>query len=293
MDQGKADIGSRLRQARQRRGLSLRDIANVTKISTLALKAIERNEFGRLPGGVFRRAYVRAFAAEVGLDADELVREYRSRFDPEPVADSQPTHGAGWNGGGFRLGGRAAGAVVGLGLLAGGLLLSRPAQVPQMMPDEELVLSERATGLPDSTALTTESEGVAPSLATAVAATRDAAFRVEMRFTGWCWVSAAADGERVLHRLMRPGETTLIEAQRTITLRLGDASAVIYSVNGAAGQPLGGKGEAVTVQISSDSVDRLHGEPPSEPPEDPGDARLSPRPARHGQEANRPRESAV
>jgi transcriptional regulator with XRE-family HTH domain len=292
MDQGKADIGSRLRQARQGRGLSLRDIANATKISALALEAIERNEFGRLPGGVFRRAYVRAFAAEVGLDADELVREYRSRFDPEPVADSQPMHGASWDARMLMLGGLAAGAA-GIGLLSGGLLLSWLAQVPEMLPDEELVLTERATGLPDTTASIAESEAVEPSLATAVAETRDAALRLEMRFTRWCWVSAAADGERVLHRLMRPGEKSLLEARRMITLRLGDASAVIYSVNGATGQPLGGKGEVVTVQISSDSVDRLQGEPGGEHPDDTSDARLSPRPARHGQEANRPRESVI
>jgi cytoskeletal protein RodZ len=87
MNDGRADIGARLRQARERRGLSLRDIASVTKISMMALKAIERNEFGRLPGGLYRRAYVRSFAAAVGLDADEVAREYRSRFEPEqPVS---------------------------------------------------------------------------------------------------------------------------------------------------------------------------------------------------------------
>jgi cytoskeletal protein RodZ len=77
------DIGSRIRQAREQRGLTIRDIANTTKISTAALNAIEHNDFARLPGGVFSRAYVRAFATEVGLDADELTREYRARVEIE------------------------------------------------------------------------------------------------------------------------------------------------------------------------------------------------------------------
>lgn len=56
MDQT-TDIGSRLRQFREERALTLRDIATTTKISLTALAAIEHNDFGRLPGGVFRRAY--------------------------------------------------------------------------------------------------------------------------------------------------------------------------------------------------------------------------------------------
>ena len=79
------DIGSRLRQARETRGLALADIAAATKISMTALVAMEHNDFARLPGGVFRRAYVKAFAAEVGLNADELARDYLAMFETEPA----------------------------------------------------------------------------------------------------------------------------------------------------------------------------------------------------------------
>jgi transcriptional regulator with XRE-family HTH domain len=85
-------IGDRLKRARIARGLSLSDIAGRTKISPPSLTAMERNDFARLPGGVFRRAYVRAFAEEVGLDAEALVREYRARYEPDdfPVAPAPP-----------------------------------------------------------------------------------------------------------------------------------------------------------------------------------------------------------
>lgn len=53
MDQIATDIGSRLRQAREKRGLTLRDIATTTEISMTALAAIEHNDFARLHSGVF------------------------------------------------------------------------------------------------------------------------------------------------------------------------------------------------------------------------------------------------
>jgi transcriptional regulator with XRE-family HTH domain len=74
------DFGARLRRARESRGLSLRDIANVTKISTLVLEALERGDAGRLPGGVFSRAFVREYAKQVGLDPEQAVRDFVEAF---------------------------------------------------------------------------------------------------------------------------------------------------------------------------------------------------------------------
>jgi cytoskeleton protein RodZ len=78
------DFGGKLRQARERRGVSLRQIAASTKISVAALEALERNDVSKLPGGIFSRAFVRSYAAEVGLDPDETVREFLERFHGEP-----------------------------------------------------------------------------------------------------------------------------------------------------------------------------------------------------------------
>src|SRR2546423_7455172 len=75
-----SDFGGKLRLARERRGISLRQIADSTKISIAALEALERNDVSKLPGGIFSRAFVRAYAVEVGLDPDETVREFLDRF---------------------------------------------------------------------------------------------------------------------------------------------------------------------------------------------------------------------
>ena len=71
-----SDLGTRLKRAREERGLPLSDIANRTKISVTALDALERNDLSRLPGGIFGRAFVRAYAVELGLDPDQTVADF-------------------------------------------------------------------------------------------------------------------------------------------------------------------------------------------------------------------------
>lgn len=105
------DFGAHLRQAREQHGVSLHQIAERTKISVLALEALERNDISRLPGGIFTRAFVRAYAREVGLDPEDTVRRFLSRFpdaageetersheaNPERIeVDESPTRGGAW-----------------------------------------------------------------------------------------------------------------------------------------------------------------------------------------------------
>jgi cytoskeletal protein RodZ len=78
------DFGGRLRQAREARGVSLREIAGRTKISVVALAALERNVVSKLPGGIFSRSIVKSYASEVGLDPDGTVQEFLDRFDQDP-----------------------------------------------------------------------------------------------------------------------------------------------------------------------------------------------------------------
>lgn len=70
------DLGARLKHAREARGLPLGAIANRTKISVTALEALERNDLSKLPGGIFGRAFVRAYAGELGLDPDKTVADF-------------------------------------------------------------------------------------------------------------------------------------------------------------------------------------------------------------------------
>jgi transcriptional regulator with XRE-family HTH domain len=86
------DFGATLRQAREQRGTSLRAIADATKISLPALEALERNDISHLPGGIFTRSFVRAYAREVGLDPEDAVRRFIASVPgQEPsAADAAP-----------------------------------------------------------------------------------------------------------------------------------------------------------------------------------------------------------
>ena len=84
------DFGSRMRQVREQRGISLRQIAEATKISVSALEALERNDISRLPGGIFSRAFVRSYAAEIGVDPEQTVREFLSQFPHDSVTAGSP-----------------------------------------------------------------------------------------------------------------------------------------------------------------------------------------------------------
>lgn len=85
-----ADFGARLREARERRGVSLRTIADATKISVRALEALERNDISQLPGGIFSRAFVRAYANEVGLDPEQATTEFITQFPHDFVTQGHP-----------------------------------------------------------------------------------------------------------------------------------------------------------------------------------------------------------
>ena len=77
-------IGDTLRRERQRRNLELPKIAGELKISVRFLEAMEQDEFGKLPGGVFTKSFVRQYAGFLGLDAEELAAEVGHSVEPEP-----------------------------------------------------------------------------------------------------------------------------------------------------------------------------------------------------------------
>jgi cytoskeleton protein RodZ len=79
LSEGKVRVGSfgeRLRREREMRGVSLDDIAACTKIGTRLLRALEEEHFQLLPGGIFNKGFVRAYAKYLGLNEDEAVADY-------------------------------------------------------------------------------------------------------------------------------------------------------------------------------------------------------------------------
>src|SRR5712692_5408800 len=69
-------IGEKLRLARETRGIALREISEQTRISMRYLEAIESDDYRRLPGGIFNRSFIRAYAKFVGYDEREAIEDY-------------------------------------------------------------------------------------------------------------------------------------------------------------------------------------------------------------------------
>src|SRR5438477_3981375 len=90
-DRSVGDFGGKLRDARERRGISLRQIATATKSSIAAHEALERNDISRLPGGIFSRAFVRSYAIEVGLDPESTIQEFIAQFPNDSVTAGHPS----------------------------------------------------------------------------------------------------------------------------------------------------------------------------------------------------------
>jgi hypothetical protein len=90
-------FGTRLRMQRERRRISLSCIAEQTKINLVLLEGLERDDVSRWPEGIFRRAFIRAYARIIGLDADSVVQEF-VRLYPDSTtsatAAAAPSEGA-------------------------------------------------------------------------------------------------------------------------------------------------------------------------------------------------------
>jgi cytoskeletal protein RodZ len=69
-------IGEKLRLARETRGIALRDISDQTRISMRYLAAIETDDYRHLPGGIFNRSFIRAYAKHIGYDEQQALEEY-------------------------------------------------------------------------------------------------------------------------------------------------------------------------------------------------------------------------
>lgn len=96
-------FGDKFRKEREKKGISLDDVAQVTKIGTRMLQAIEEEHFDQLPGGIFNKGFIRAYARHLGLNEEEAVSQYLECLRKEQIeaqADWEMANSAAGNRGG-------------------------------------------------------------------------------------------------------------------------------------------------------------------------------------------------
>jgi cytoskeletal protein RodZ len=83
-------IGEELKREREFREISLREISDATKINIRMLEAIEKDNFEALPGGIFNRNFIRAYAEFIGLDPELIIRKYQVQTGTDQTAQLPP-----------------------------------------------------------------------------------------------------------------------------------------------------------------------------------------------------------
>jgi cytoskeletal protein RodZ len=257
------DFGRTLREARERRGLSLRQIASATKISMLTLEALERNDIARLPGGIFSRGVVRSYAVEVGLDPEDTIQEFMGQFPHDSVTAGHPTTTQSEDHDVvesdrrmattflrlifvsipvaaivvyFGTAGRRAAVRQALGVQA-----SEPAapSTPAPAPQPASPVADR-----DAPAV------VADRAAVAADARDNDRLVVQLKAVQRSWVSAIVDGQRAVQRVFQPGDEQTLDVRRDLVLTAGDGGAITVTLNGAAAKPIGPSGQTATARLN-------------------------------------------
>jgi cytoskeleton protein RodZ len=269
-----SDFGGRLREARERRGISLRQIANATKISVGLLEALERNDISRLPGGIFSRAFVRSYAIEVGLDPERTIQEFITRFPSDsntaghPVSHQVDAHvveeSSRRRASGVFSAVTVSVVVAAAAVYTGGWrawvsyvapLLSMEWRLPALTRPEAPVrrgMTESAANraapaeTPAPSAIVPRDLPVSPDLAVGT----DSGLTVRLSVSRPCWISATVDGKKAIERLLQMGEAQTIAVRREMVLTAADAGAVELTLNGESAKPLGTTGEVVTARLN-------------------------------------------
>ena len=218
-------FGEWLRRQREMREISLRDIAERTKISLRYLEAMEEDRFDTLPAPIFAKGFLREYARYVGLSPDEVVNHYLSVQKPEDMEEGgkEETRSGrerarktrSWTWGLFLL-------------LAGALLLALVAFFAwssQKRRDDSSIQ-------PPPPPIAAPPAAVAPAASAPPPAAPAAPLEVSLDFTENCWVEAVIDGKNRFSELRVQGEALQLPAKQSVVLTLGNAGAVDIQVNG-------------------------------------------------------------
>jgi transcriptional regulator with XRE-family HTH domain len=233
---------ARLKEAREAKGLSCRQLAEITKLSVRAIEALESGCLSALPEGIYRRSIVRAVASEVGLNPDQFLREMSAAHpDDLPAPDSATLVVLPAPSRSLHRVIAVAGAL--LPLLAGIAYFGWPparASAPSAITEPAPRLVTRSAEILPAGGFAE----AAPLLPRPVVVTLTISSRCQLR--------VVADGREILGRTMEQGESLPIELGKELWLLGDNASAVQFSINGQAGRLLGAPGDVLSVRIGRD-----------------------------------------
>jgi cytoskeleton protein RodZ len=244
-------FGERLKRERELREVSIDELMKATRISQRFLEALENEDWAKLPGGVFGRAFVRTIARYLGLDEESFLAEYDaargsisangSSDKPEERIPSPPK----WL--------PVAAVVVLLAVLAGLVFAGRYAW--------RRYAAHRAQQKSSASIAPQVNESSATDLSPTAprAAAVPAAFDLAVSTSAATRMRIVSDGTVVLDAAVPAGETRHFAAKDHFEVTAADSSAVLLELNGQAMPPLGAPGTSGTIVLSQQDLRQTSG----------------------------------
>jgi cytoskeleton protein RodZ len=277
---GEARIGQILETARKERDLTLEEVERATKIRKRYLVGLEREDYGTLPDAVYARGFLKTYANYLGLDGEELSREFQDRMKPRrergisygapnqsefdrplinPSQLGPPRRRKSISGTtilSLLVALLALVAVVGsLYYVGRGVQISGETPAPSPSSQDQAADGPKPEagggGAPEErgseeTATVGETDGSQGAGAGGSEPQPDS-LTVAVSVEGSpSWLSILVDGTLTYEQIAQPGFSETFEAQREISVRTGNAGAVGVVVNGQDLGKLGGSGEVLT-----------------------------------------------
>jgi cytoskeleton protein RodZ len=263
-------LGDTLRGERLRRGLKQEEIAAEIKISPFMVEAMEAGRFDRLPGGSYRRSFLRQYAHLLGVDEEEIVAEFRQEYGEPEVALPKPPK--------FKQRRVPAGV---LWLAVAGMAC---VGVYKFLPNVRLDLPEPANRRPSiaiaqatQAGFTPPEEKQPPKLeAEPKPEEAVAPVRVVLSASQPVWVSVQCDGLSAFRGMIEASAAKEFSATGKVTVLVGNAGGLAISLNGHAVHPLGTRREIQLVELTPQGARvvprRRVQSPPPAPEDEPGGA---------------------
>lgn len=244
------EIGETLRKAREARGLSLENVAELTKINSRYIKAIENDSFDALPGGIYTRGFLRSYARLLGLDPKELLSGFEKQ-DPVEINDLSEDHAPA----AFNFSPKESLSVKNLKktayysafavilILAGYLFWAGYTYIVKSNG------SSREAVKPDN--LIERLKGEGDTLQEKTSAANQKGLNVILEVTEQkCWVRVTTDGVVKFTGIVAAGDSRSFQASERMNLRLGNAGVVKITVNGRLMGSMGKYGEVIEKEFT-------------------------------------------
>lgn len=269
-----ASFGEELRREREIRGISLKEIADATKISKRFLEALEGNDHKTLPAPVFTRGFVREYARYVGLNVEEMVNRYNfaaanddriekppqvARYASSPPRDISPRPAP-------KRGIPPAYAKIDRNAILLVILVAAVAGMAYWAIQHKRqadAAEAAANAVPVTTAKTAAASPAAPAKPA-----DDATLRMTIEARADSWLELQADGKRAFYGDFKAGQRQEFEAKEQFTFaRIGNAGGLNLVINGVPVPALGEEGEVVRNRVfDRNALSELRGqELPSNP----------------------------